>query len=521
MMVGLQGSYSIKSILCLCLILLPLASGCDKMKTQPNLQLTLRLMRSDHPAQALRTTNTAVIREIESRTGIKLELEPIPLSSYSDKKRSLMQTNHMPDIMLINPTELSEYVRTGMFLPVSDYMEQMPHFRKIVAENPQIQRLYVEGKLYGFPVTVQHFIQGGRAPMIRTDILRKHNLDIPRTFEELYTVLKKLKEAYPDSAPWTARGIGSFFGAVAFGLGSGFGMYYDPDIGGGSYVYGTNKQEFKQVLAYMNRLYSEGLLDPDFDVNTQQIWSDKLSSGKSFFYYDNNTFALNFNEKLKRINPGYRLELIPYFSNSKGTARGFLYPQGWLTDIYVISSKVKDPDRVVKLFDWLYGPEGAEVSNFGKRGETYEIVNGEPRIVDTLVQKYKDSADPVRMTLSEIGAGLLAISPHVDDRPSGQISNPDLFRWSEQLKNDPGAYVTPSLAPSFTKEERERLTQIGSKIAPLEQDVLKFIIGAKPLSEYEDFAEQLTRSGVPEMENIYNESLARAGRRTIDGGSGR
>jgi hypothetical protein len=89
------------------------------------------------------------------------------------------------------------------------------------------------------------------------------------------------------------------------------------------------------------------------------------------------------------------------------------------------------------------------------------------------------------------------------------------------MKNDPGAYVTPSLAPSFTKEERERLTQIGSKIAPLEQDVLKFIIGAKPLSDYEDFAEQLTRSGVPEMENIYNESLARAGRRTIDGGFGR
>lgn len=48
-------------------------------------------------------------------------------------------------------------------------------------------------------LTAQHFIQGGRAPMIRTDILRKHNLDIPGTFEELYTVLKKLKEAYSDA----------------------------------------------------------------------------------------------------------------------------------------------------------------------------------------------------------------------------------------------------------------------------------------------------------------------------------
>lgn len=493
--------------LCAGAALLTWASGCE-MKAQPSEPKTLTLMRSDHPAQALRT-DSVVLREIEAKTGIKLEIEPIPLSSYTDKKRALLTTGHMPDILLINPIELSEFVRSGQFLPISDYMEQLPHFRSVAADNPQIQRLYVDGKLYGFPVTAQYFIQGGRAPMIRTDLLRKHNLAVPESFEELYTVLKKLKQQYPDSVPWTARGLSSFFGAVSFGMGSGFGMYFDPDIRGGSYVYGSNKPTFKPILEYMNRLYSEGLLDPDFDVNTQQIWSDKLSRGQSFFYYDNNTFALNFNETLKQHNSEYKLELIPYLSNADGTKRGSLYPKGWLTDIYVISSRVKDPARVVRLFDWLYSPEGAEISNFGKLGETYELVNGEPRFVDSLVQKYKHSADPVRMLLSEIGAGLLAISPHVDDRPSRQLSNPDLFRWSEQLKNAPGAYVVPSLAPAFTKEERERLTEISSKIAPIEQEVLKFIIGAKPLREFEDFAERLTLSGVPEMEGIYNSALAR------------
>lgn len=125
MKVGLPFCFAMKSVLFLCLALLPLALGCDNMKTQPNSRLTLRLMRSAHPAQALRT-NTADLREIESRTGIKLELEPVPLSHYTDKKRALMTTGHMPDIMLINPVELTEYARTGIFLPVSDYMEQLP-----------------------------------------------------------------------------------------------------------------------------------------------------------------------------------------------------------------------------------------------------------------------------------------------------------------------------------------------------------------------------------------------------------
>lgn len=508
MMTCCRQSAFVRIVLGTFLVLLPIVSGCSYMKAQTTEPVTLEILRSDHPAQVLRT-DTPVLREIRRITGITLNLIPVPLSSYSDKKRSLMTTGHMPDILLINPNEMNEFVRTGIFLPISDYMEHMPHFRSIVEENPLMQRLYVDGKLYGFPVTAQHYIQNAKAPMIRTDILKKHQLEIPRTFDELYTVLQKLKELYPDSIPWTARGAGSFLNAVAFGLGSGAGMYYDPDLQGGRYLYGTNKPEFKEVLIYLNKLYSEGLIDSDFDLNTQQRWSDNLGSGKSFFYYDNYTFALNFNETLRRDHPDHRLELIPYLTNAKGSARGFLYPKGWLSDIYAVSSNVKDPLQVMKLFDWLYSPEGAEVSNFGIRGETYDLVNGQPRVDARLAENYKQTADPIRMMQSEVGAGLLAISPLVDERPAMQLSSPDLLRWSEQLKRDPGAIVIDNIAPSFTQAERDRLTHIRSKLAPLEQELLKFIMGAKPLSEYEAYAEQLTRSGVTEMENIYNDALAR------------
>jgi putative aldouronate transport system substrate-binding protein len=43
------------------------------------------------------------------------------------------------------------------------------------------------------------------------------------------------------------------------------------------------------VLAYFNKLYSEKLIDPDYAVNTPQTWQEKLSSGESLFYLDNNS----------------------------------------------------------------------------------------------------------------------------------------------------------------------------------------------------------------------------------------
>ncbi|WJH32697.1 extracellular solute-binding protein [Paenibacillus sp. CC-CFT747] len=424
-------------------------------------------------------------------------------------KKILIATNNIPDILSVSSSDLNEYGRTGVFLDITKYLDQMPNFKKVIQDNPEIKRLYVDGKLYGFPVAVQNNIQLGKALVMRSDILKKLNLAPPKTFDELYTVLKKMKEAYPESTPWSARGMGSFLDAVSLGMGSGYGLYYDPDVKGGSYVYGTSKPEFKEVLAYLNKLYSEKILDPDFSVNTQQKWAEKMSSGKAFFYYDNNSFALNYNDALKQSDSEAKLEVMPYLQNSKGKTRGFLYARGWLADNYAVSSKVKDPVAVIKMFDWLYSPEGAETSNFGKKGETYEIVNGQPKMLDSLIAKYKTSADPLRAMQSEVGAGLLAISPLVDERPNAQISSPDLVRWSDQLKKDPGAYVIPGIGPSLTKEESDKVKQIRTKMDPLEQDVVKFIMGAKPLTEFDKFAESLNAAGAPELEKIYNDALAR------------
>jgi putative aldouronate transport system substrate-binding protein len=478
-----------------------------KQQGEQKKELTLNILRWEHASQAVKQ-DTPVIRQIFNKTGVKLKVESVPSSGYNDKKRALIATNNIPDVIMVNQADLNEFGNTGIFLPISDYLDQMPNFQKAIKDNPEIKRLYVNGKLYGFPITVQNNWQYGKAPVIRTDILKKLNLAVPSTFEELYVVLKEMKKAYPETYPFSSRGL-SFLDSFAFGMGGGLGIYYDPDINGGKYVYGTNKPTFKKVLTYLNKLYEEKLYDPDFAVLNTQTWGEKNNTSKSFFMYDNNSFAVNYNAALQQGNPDAKFDLIPYLKNDTGKSRGYLYPRGWLNDNYAVSSKVKDPAAVMKFYDWLYSPEGVEISNFGILDETYTKVNGQLKMKDSIIEKYKTAADLVRTMQSDVGAGYLAISPMVDEGPNIQMLDPLAVEWIDKLKKDPGAYVWPGVTPSLTKEENSKLKELTSKISPIEQDIVKFIMGAKPLSEFEAFSSQLEKAGTAEMEKIYNDALAR------------
>ncbi|TLS54297.1 extracellular solute-binding protein [Paenibacillus antri] len=469
-------------------------------------EVTVRWMRGENPAQAI-MTDTPVLKEIQKRTGVTIELEPVPGSNYSDKKSALLSTNNIPDIMGVEASEVVRYANTGMFVAVSDYLDSMPNFKKVIEENPEIKKLYVDGKLYSFPITESYKIQGGKALLIRTDVLEELGLNTPTTFDELYDALKAMKAAYPESYPFSARGM-SFMDAFSLGMGSGYGITYDDEEN--RYFYGQNKPEFKDVLTYLNKLYAEKILDPDFAINTKQNWDEKLSTGKSLFYYDNNSFAVNYNKALQEVDPDAKFDLIPYLRNAKGETKGWLYPKGWLVDNYVVSSKTKNPEALMRMFDWMYGPEGTLATNYGVEGETYEIAGGKPAIMQSVIDKYSASGDPVRTMMSEIGLGLLALSVRVDEGPMVQGSSPDLVRWGDELAADPGAYYAPSLAPVFTEDETERLKDISSKLSILTEDVVKFIIGTKPLSDFDAWAKQLTDAGADEMEAIYNEALQRA-----------
>ena len=455
----------------------------------------LKVMFGEHPNQPVKNFAPAQ-QEIFKKTNIKLDFEIVPSSNYEDKKKILLATNNLPDIIKINKNDVNDYGKTGIFLPLMDYVNNdMVHFKEKWDSIPDLIKVTLDGELYGFPVIARNEAKNGFGPVIRVDLLEKHNIETPDTFDELLDALAKLKEIYPDSTPWSMRsGTVKNIQKVAYMLGSGYGdngIYYDYDVDGGRYVFGPATKEFKNVLSYLNKAFTMGVLDPDYAVSTKQQWEEKLTSGKSFFFLDNSGFGLNYTNNLRKTDPEAKFQVLPILANQDGVRRAIFYATTFTGEMYGISAKVKDPDTVIKFIDWMYSEEGSNITNFGVEGETFELdENGQPQFIADYVVQFKDAQPaPYYAIYSDLGITKLNFSlwacntmtQFQIEKLTGTWS--DLYDeyWSI-VGNDP-AYVEPVMDPPLTTEEAERVKDILASLnTMLEQEYDKFIMGVKDIS---------------------------------------
>lgn len=543
----MKKSYVKVATLILCLVLaLSLISGCaktpDNSSNNSNNQPTtsqqtdnvnegsnkisekeriLTVMFSENPNQPVKNFAPAQ-QEIYNKTNIKLEFEVVPSSNYEDKK-ILLATNNLPDILKINKSDVNDYANSGIFLPLMDYVNNdMVHFKEKWDSIPDLIKITLDGELYGFPVIARNEAKNGFGPVIRVDLLEKHNIKTPDTFDELLDALAKLKEIYPDSAPWSMRsGTVKNIQKVAYMLGSGYGdngIYYDYDVDGGRYVFGPATKEFKNVLSYLNKAYKMGVLDPDYAVATKQQWEEKLTSGKSFFFLDNSGFGLNYTNNLRKSDPDAKFQVLPILANQDGVRRAIFYATTFTGGMYAISGKVKDPDTVIKFIDWMYSEEGSNISNFGVEGQTFELdANGEPQFIADYVVNFKDAQpSPYYAIYSDLGITKLNFSLWACNTMTQFQIEKLTGTWSDLydeywgiVGSDP-AYVEPVMDPPLTSEEADRVKDIlASMNTMLEQEYDKFILGVKDISEYDSVIEKAKEMGALELEQIYNDALAR------------
>ncbi|THF73406.1 extracellular solute-binding protein [Cohnella fermenti] len=485
-------------------------SSASSSAAAPAREVTV--MRSDTVIQPWLADSPA-LQEIMKNTNTKITTQAVPESDYDAKKNTLIATNNLPDVLFVKKADIITYANTGVFLNLTPYLDEYaPNLKKRMESDPEVNKLKVDGDLYGFPIMAnkENAANVGNFPMIRTDVLEELNLAAPTTFDELYEVLKAFKQAYPDSYPWSFRN-GSEYNLkfLAYAFGGGFPIYYEPKED--KFVYGVSSDGFKEAVTFLNKLYKEKLLDPNFAALTVQQWQQNLSSGKSLFFYDNYTFATNFNAALQETDPDAKFDMLPVLADANGNKRNYMdNPSSF--NSYVISSKVQNPEEIIKMFDWMYSDEGLKSTNFGVSGEHYTEDNGTITIAQSLLDQFKDKQDPYRAMQSFLGTGLLSFAVMTDDTPMFASSPEQLKVWSDAVKSqkEAGIVVEKPLDPPFTEEERDQLKQLNSKVGTLvTQNVDKFIMGNRPLSELDQFAQELASSGAADIEKIYNDAWAR------------
>lgn len=363
-----------------------------------------------------------VIKELEKRVNAKLNFEPIPIADYSTKVSLALNTgNNVPDVILYQSTkgENASLALNGAMVPISDYPEWTPNFNKMVEQfglESDIDKIRLkDDKYYYLPSLFDvPFYDGGL--IMRDDLLKEYSLEAPKTYDELYNVLKVFKEKNPDSYPLTIlvgprvlqrMTMPAFGVSVGKNAASGSGTLswdYEKE----EYFTGAISEQYKAYITFIAKLYSEGLLDPEMaEPIDGDKWSQKLATGKSFAtyaYYD----QIGGIEGSTDIE-GFDLQMYPPLAGTAGahhqpkskTGSGLLFPAK--------TAERKDFEQVVRTVDELFfSEESAKTWCLGVEGTTYtmdgdkvvyadDIVNSPDGVYKTMQVKYGCGSDVTQM----------------------------------------------------------------------------------------------------------------------------
>jgi putative aldouronate transport system substrate-binding protein len=317
--------------------------------------------------------NSFAVKELSRRTGIKIKIVETPISSAIDKLKLQIASGNLPDIMIAlrDLKEINKIGRQGAFAAVNKYIDKLPNFKKKFVDDPDYNWILKDGaasdgNLYYWPMS-DYVRPVNHAFLYRKDIFDKNGIKPWTNTDEFYRALKKLKEIYPDSVPYSSKNGDGIFNLWAFGWGmEGPMQYYDQAEK--VWKMGCVDPKYKDMLDFMQKLYNEKLLDGEFLTETQASWIAKMAQPeKSFLTFDWISRADIFYEQVKAENPSYDLRVgLPI-----GPAQKIFSAANVGVGYGLMVAANKNAELSLKLLDYLTSPSGTRLMTMGVENETY------------------------------------------------------------------------------------------------------------------------------------------------------
>jgi putative aldouronate transport system substrate-binding protein len=465
------------------------------------------------------------LTELTKRTNIKFDATVIPGSDYNQKRSVMVGAGNAPFIIpkTYHPGE-EEYIAGGAILPVSDYADLMPHFQDKVKKwnlQPELdsQLKQADGKYYLLPgLHEDAWLDYSLA--VRTDILAKLNLQAPTTWDELTTVLRAMKPLagpYPLSDRWGTQPEGPGANTLlahmsdAYDTRAGWDWQaYHWDSGAGKFAFPGAMDNYKQILQYLNTLVSEKLMDPESFTQQDDLARQKFATGKSFVISANAQTVVNeLRLDLTAKNPSATVEKIPRLMGPMGATKR----QSRLENGIIISAKAKDSKNFVAMMqfiDWLwYSDEGQVLAKWGVEGETYtgSAEDGTLKLASNVDWAGLNPSGTKKLNV-DYGYfnGVFAY---------GGSTNFLNTQFTEEEKKFQEAMAERELRPTepahpLTAEEREQTTLWATALKDhVNQQSLRFILGQRPLSEWDAYVAELKGKNMDQLMEIHNKAYER------------
>ncbi|HZM75015.1 MAG TPA: extracellular solute-binding protein [Candidatus Limnocylindrales bacterium] len=461
-------------------------------------------------------------KELTARTNVTLKPVAVPLSDYEQKRGLLIGAGDAPFIIpKTYPGQEAAYVASGAILAVSDYIDLMPNLKEKLAKwdvQDNVNGLKQEdGKFYLLPgIHEKPWLDYSIA--VRTDILEQLKLPVPKTWDDVYTMLKAIKAAYPDSLPFSDRFSkptpgGNLFNIVgtAFSAPGGWGyQHVNWNEKTQKFEFAGATDGFKQMLQYLNKLVKEGLLDPESFTQTDEQARQKLANGKSFVISANAQSIVNdYRPDLSKTIPNAKIAKIP---TPTGPAGDIVPGTSQLENGVMISRKARDSKNFVAMMqfiDWLfYSPKGMEFAKWGVEGVTYTKDGSGKRTLTADVNVLGLNPKGTKHLQKDFGFynGVFAYGGTSELLQS--FFSPEEQEF-QKVMNGRKVLAVPPPRP-FNADEREQATLWETPLKDyVTQQSLRFVLGQRDFSEWDAYLNELKAKNMTQYVDLCNKAYDR------------
>lgn len=496
---------------------------------------TLTGMISYPPNTESDPNNRTIFKRLQEATNVEIEWTAIQNDQWGDKiALNMSNPNLLTDFVFtagFSDNDLLRYADYGAIIPLEEYIDTyMPNLSSVFEKYPEYRKMCtdVNGHIWALPWIEQlgadkTAIQTvGDMPFINKKWLDFLGLEVPETVDEFEEVLL----AFRDHAPELKEAFGIEGSIIPMSciindgnqdpaiLINGFGEGYG-DVDQGRHIAVTDslevictgtQQGFRDGIAWLHKLYEEGLIDPE--AFTQE-WSTYVAKGKSGRY------GVCFSWDVANIDN--LADWVPLPALTADT-RNITPENGSFTSGYdrgrcVVTAVATQPALVCAWLDKMYEPMQSAQNNWGTYGEDDEFdifvmgTNdaGEPMLKHAPL----GDASPVEVREAEAVGGPLAI---LDEYYGVYVTCPDdaqyRLDWIEDYYTEDmnTEYVYPNAFMS--REDTDRLAVLTTDITQhINENKARWIMNGFTDADWDAYISKLNDYGLDEYLSIFQKYL--------------
>ena len=434
---------------------------------------------------------------------------------------AITSNTELPDVVMPQWSTPSldlvyQWALAGAIIPLNDLIEEYGYWLPKTFETTGVEYLtYVtspDGNLYTLPVFNQSLPNEAKGKIwLYRPWMEALNLETPTTADELYEVLKAMKEQDPngngeaDEIPILAGWYNALMNPFQYVPARNPFFVQDGEV---TLYYTT--EDWREGMQYIRKLFDEGLIDPmSFTVDNTQAnalyMSEPAIVGTLFDTWYPTAGTRDTTDRI------WEFDMIRPLPNKDGKSTLTFSPSLAPPNL-VITSYCEDPATAYRFLDILYTEEHAISIQFGQKDVDWRYaVEGE-------ISAYEYLGMPASFTTLQSVFGTVQNKDWYSTGPftryygivGGMVFNPDAatmpnarMDWAREAYPEADIYV-PTLV--YTEEEAEEVNPILSELSSyFDSTMANFCLNRDGYDMYDDsawekFLQEIDRIGWSEIQ---------------------